>query len=240
MKIDVAASINDTRSELMVNRTIIVIDVLRATSSIVTAIDRGTAGVIPVKTVHQAKQLKREGDLLAGERFCKKIAGFDLGNSPTELLHADLEGRRIILTSTNGTRVIEKSCKAAHVLAGSFLNAEACAHAAIALGREVLIICAGTQDQFSLEDGLCAGMIVAEIRRAADTEPVLNDFAKAMYWSYLHNEHNLEDALLQCENGTRLTQLGHLEDVLYCSRTNQTSTVPSLYNQIMTPFNRTV
>lgn len=234
MKIDAISNINEARSEQLINRTVIVIDVLRATSSIVTALENGSAGVIPVKTIHQAKQRKQEGDLLAGERFCKKIAGFDLGNSPTELRNTNIAGRRIILTSTNGTRVIEKSCKAAYVLAGSFLNAKACARAAIQLGREVMIICAGTQDKFSLEDGLCAGLIIAEIEQMAYAGIMINDFARAMSWSYIHKAGQLENAMLQCENGVRLTQLGYKEDVVYCTNVNKSDIVPSLNNHIMT------
>lgn len=239
MKVDAISNINEARLEQLVNRTVIVIDVLRATSSIVVALENGSSGVMPVKTVQQAKQAKQEGDLLAGERFCKKISGFDLGNSPTEFLNADLEGRRIILTTTNGTRVIDKACKAAFVMAGSFLNAQACAKAAMQLGRDTMIICAGTQDKFSMEDGLCAGLIAAELDRIAAEQLfspplIFNDFAKAMHWSYMHQAGNLKDALLHCENGARLTKLGYREDVLYCTNVNQSGIVPVLKDRVMT------
>lgn len=119
------------------------------------------------------------------------------------------------------------------MLAGSFLNAKACAQAALRLGKPVMIICAGTQDTFSLEDGLCAGMIVSEIQQSTPSSIACNDFAKVMSWSYQHTAKHLEETLLQCENGVRLTQLGYKEDVVYCTNINHSTIVPSLHNQIM-------
>ena len=163
MHIEVIANIGEARSDEFLHKTVIVVDVLRATSTIITALMNGSKGVVPVDTVIKAKELARDGDLLGGERYCKKIPGFDFGNSPLEYTREAVQGKRVILTTTNGTRGIQKAIKADRVLAGAIINGRASAAAAIDLKRDTVIVCAGTQDVFSLEDGLCAGFILDEI-----------------------------------------------------------------------------
>src|SRR5690606_12087517 len=104
MQVDVIPSVTEATSDEFIHKTVIVIDVLRATSCITTALEYGCAGVIPVETVGQAKSMQKAGQLLAGERFCKRVPGFDLGNSPHEFIQNDVQGRTIIMTTTNGTR----------------------------------------------------------------------------------------------------------------------------------------
>ncbi len=234
--VDVIASVNEARSDDFVNRTSIVIDVLRATSTMVTALEYGCSSIVPVETVYQAKHMQGEGDLLGGERFGKKISGFDLGNSPLEYVFPDIQGKRIIMTTTNGTRAIYKAQKAAHVIAGSMLNAASCAKAATNLKRDIVIVCAGTQDRFSLEDGLCAGLIIEELREITGGDIELNDFALAMHCTYRELRHDLEEALLMCANGKRLCRMGYKEDVLYCSRVNRFTVVPVLRELTMLPY----
>jgi 2-phosphosulfolactate phosphatase len=239
MQVDVIASIGEARSDDFVHKTVIVIDVLRATSTLMTALANGCGGVIPVETVQQAKQLQEPGDLLGGERFCKKISGFDLGNSPFEYLNRELAGRRLIMTTTNGTRGIQKSRKASHVLAGALLNGTACAKAAAGFHRDVLILCAGTQDAFSWEDGLCAGMLVENIMRlTGESAAEVNDFGLAMLAGFRHVKHDLESALLSCANGKRLSKMGFRDDVCYCARTDVIDVVPVLKDGMMVPLSQ--
>jgi 2-phosphosulfolactate phosphatase len=227
MQIDVIAMIGEARSDDMVHKTVIVIDVLRATSTMITALARGCSDIVPVETVLRAKELQRDGDLLGGERFCKKIPGFDLGNSPLEYLDADIAGKRIIMTTTNGTRGIQKACKAEHILAGSLLNGRACAGAAFDFRRDIVIVCAGTQDVFSLEDGLCAGQIIEELKMLHGEKSFnVNDFGIAMHNSFLHVQSNLTEALFHCWNGNRLNKLGFGSDIRYCSQINVSEIVP--------------
>jgi 2-phosphosulfolactate phosphatase len=240
MQIDVIATIGEARSEDMMHKTVIVIDVLRATSTMITALSMGCKGIIPVETVLQAKQLHKEGDLLGGERFCKKIPGFDYGNSPLEYSHADITGKRIIMTTTNGTRGIQKSSKAEHVLAGSLLNGKACAAAAADFRRDIVILCAGTQDVFSLEDGLCAGQIVDELLALHKKMDItVNDLGIAMRSSFLHFKGDLTKTLLGCWNGNRLSKLGFESDIRYCAQLNVTEIVPILEHGIMVIHKKT-
>lgn len=236
MLVEVIASVNEARSDLFVNKTAIVIDVLRATSTMITALARGCSGVVPVETVHQAKSMMERDDLLGGERYGKKIAGFDFGNSPLEYRSDAVLGRKIILTTTNGTRAIQKAQKAAHVLAGAMINAELCAQTAVKFKRDVVILCSGTQNEFSLEDGLCAGLIIDELSKHCESPLLVNDFGTAMHLTYLQASHMIPETIMQCTNGKRLCKLGFREDVHYCAQSNIVPLVPVLRGETMQPF----
>jgi 2-phosphosulfolactate phosphatase len=234
MQVDVIASVAEARTEDLIHKTVIVIDALRATSTLITALAGGAKGVVPAETVQQAKQLQKEGDLLGGERSCRKIPGFDLGNSPFEYTPELVGGRRIVMTTTNGTRGIQKAQKAHHVLAGSFLNGTACAKAAHHLQRDIVIVCAGTQDVFSWEDGLCAGFISDALIRQAAVE--LGDFGLAMLAGYRHVRERIEEALLGTSNGKRLTKLGFRGDIVFCAQRDKFGIVPVLQQGTMVPL----
>ncbi|MEF3301944.1 2-phosphosulfolactate phosphatase [Paenibacillus sp. GYB003] len=236
MLVDVIPCVNEARSDDLIQKTVIVIDVLRATSTIVTALEHGCAAVVPTETVNQAKQCQQEGDLLGGERFCKKIAGFDFGNSPAEYSTPAVAGKRVVLTTTNGTRAIQKSQRAGRMLAGCLLNAEACAEAAYSFGRDIVILCAGTQDEFCLEDGLCAGLLVRYLQQLGDGRLQANDFGSAMLHAFDAVQGGLEEALLSCASGRRLVKLGHEDDVRFCARTNVYRLVPVWKDQSLVRF----
>lgn len=229
MHIEVVANIGEARSDDFLHKTVIVIDVLRATSTIITALIHGCKSIVPVETVLKARELYREGDLLGGERFCKKIPGFDLGNSPLEYTREAIQGKRIILTTTNGTRGIQKAVKADHVLAGAFLNSSACAEVVAQLKRDTVIVCAGTQDVFSLEDGLCAGHIVEELAsQLGEKQITTNDFGMAMRGCYLQAKDRLLETLLASSNGRKMCKSGYLSDIAACAQTSITDQVPIL------------
>ncbi|MDQ0898183.1 MULTISPECIES: 2-phosphosulfolactate phosphatase [unclassified Paenibacillus] len=229
MHIEVVANIGEARSDEFLHKTVIVVDVLRATSTIITALINGCKAIVPVETVLKAKELFREGDLLGGERFCKKIPGFDFGNSPLEYTKAAIQGKRIILTTTNGTRGIQKAMKADHVLAGALLNSRACARAAVDFKRDTVILCAGTQDVFSLEDGLCAGLILEELSfLLGDKNMAVNDFGMAMRGCYLQSKDTLFETILACSNGKKMNKSGFRADLIVCAKPNTTDQVPIL------------
>lgn len=236
MLVDVISSVTEARSDFFLNRTAIVVDVLRATSTIITALENGSSGVLPVETVCQAKDSRQPGDLLGGERFCKKIAGFELGNSPLEYTEGVVSGKRVVLTTTNGTRAIQKSLKAAHLIAGALLNSASCAEAALRFRRDIIILCSGTQDEFALEDGLCAGLIVDELANRCAEPVVLNDFAMAMQHAYHSARPTLMETIMQSSNGRRLAKIGFAEDVRYCCEVNRTSVVPILQGELLVRY----
>ena len=226
--ISVMPTVNDASVDELAGNTAIVIDVLRATSTIITAMQRGCSEVIPVETVCQAKDMIREGDLLAGERNGRKLPGFDLGNSPLEYRSLELKDKRIIMTTTNGTRAIHKATKASQVIAACNLNAKAAAKHALSIHKKIVIICAGTNDRFSLEDGLCAGLIIDEMSTYTEGPRILIDFATAMKSAYLQAKDCFIEMNLNCRNGRRLVRVGKKEDVIYCSQRNISNLVPVL------------
>lgn len=238
MQINAIPTINDARSSDFHQKTVVVIDVLRATSCIVTAMAKGAAGVMPVETVQEAINLHKDDTVLCGERHCKKVAGFHYGNSPTELNQHDLTQKKLILTTTNGTRVIQKCRKGWHILCASFLNAKNCAEAILSLGRDTIIVSAGTYDRFSLEDSLCAGLVIAEVLAAGRATRTfqLNDFAKAMHAAYLQLHDQIAETLFACENGKKLRKLGFEADVHFCSMVNRYPITPILTEQTLVPY----
>jgi len=131
----------------------------------------------------------------------------------------------------------KKTCKAHTVLAGALLNASSCARVALGLRRDLVLLCSGTQDVFSLEDGLCAGMIASEMLRLANGEKIaINDFGLAMMGCYEHHRDRLHEALLNSANGQRLVKLGFSDDIGYCAQTNRYDLVPVLVDGMLVPY----
>jgi 2-phosphosulfolactate phosphatase len=139
----------------------IVVDVLRASSTIIQALDAGYHRVLCCAEIEEARAIRDElGDaVLAGERRAEPIEGFDLGNSPRDFLEARAE--TLVLTTTNGTRaIVTAAADCELVLVGSLFNLDAVAAAAVEAGEDVEIVCAGVEGAFALDDGYCAGRIV--------------------------------------------------------------------------------
>lgn len=228
MHIDVFPSVGEVRSEDLAHKTVIVIDVLRATSTIVTALANGCLAVQPMETIGKALNHDQQGVLLGGERYCKKIQGFHLGNSPLEYSADQVKDHRIVLTTTNGTRAIYKSLKGDVIYMGSFLNGSSCAQKAVDLRKDIVLVCSGTKNMFALEDGLCAGFLINRMTTLSSHGMSVNDLGKAMMLAYLNAKDRLAETLLQCDSGKRLTRLGCQEDVIYCSRLDVYNNVPYL------------
>ncbi|SFF02002.1 2-phosphosulfolactate phosphatase [Paenibacillus catalpae] len=228
MQVQVISSVNEASSAQFVHKTAVIIDVLRATSSIITALATGSSGVVPVETVMEARAAQQEGDLLCGERFCKKIPGFDLGNSPDELLLNAVKDRRVILTTTNGTRAIHKSTKADYVLVAALLNASACAKAALELRRDVVILCAGSHDEFAIEDGLCAGLLLSRMQALCSAPLEIDDFGLAMLSLYQDRATDIKETIRSGATGKRLIKLGMARDIEICSEVDTYTVVPRL------------
>jgi 2-phosphosulfolactate phosphatase len=201
----------------------VVFDILRATSTFVTALHHGAAAIIPVSEISEAVALRRQqpGLLLAGERHGVKISAaqsggvdFDLGNSPREFTAARVAGRTIVSTTTNGTRALRACAGARTVLAASFLNLAATARHVQALSpAEILLVCAGTGDGVALEDVLAAGAL-AEQLTGSPTDAVL--IARQMFAAA---KDNLTAALAGSQNGACLLARPELrDDVAYCAQ----------------------
>lgn len=213
-------------------KTAVVIDVLRATSVITTALANGASAVIPVATIEEAKLRYAACDprqtLRGGERHALKIEGFDLGNSPLEYTKDRVGGKTVILTTTNGTCAINHVKCADGVVLACFRNVEMVAEQIMRLShhssRDVAIVCAGTEGRFSMDDGLCAGMLIGSLRQK--TEVGMDDLGSLLSRFYAQNKENLRDALSDCFHLKRLVSLGFEDDVRFCLETNGVVIVP--------------
>lgn len=220
----------------------VVIDVLRATSVITTALDNGAREVIPVKTVDEAQSLYDKCDaantLRGGERNALKIEGFDLGNSPLEYKKKTVEGKTLILTTTNGTNAINNVKGADKVVLACFRNAAAVAEHIVGLShrdnRDVVIVCAGTEGRFSLDDGLCAGMLIELLKQKTEIET--DDLGLLLAQYYDSSKVNLFGALSGCAHLKRLFTLGFYDDISFCLETNCVSMVPVVRGERIYPL----
>lgn len=205
------------------NATCVVFDILRATSTLVTALAHGARAVLPVQTIEEALRAKaaHPGALLAGERdgyrITAKLTGsidFDLGNSPREFTPDKVSGKTIITTTTNGTRALKACQPAAQTFAGSFLNLRATADR-LREASDVIVVCSGTHEEASLEDTLAAGALAEALW---PWEPKLvSDSAQMARMIYQRFQNNLSKAMTYARNGRRLLEIPELrDDIPYC------------------------
>ena len=216
MKIDVVFLPKDTIGMDLSNSVCIVLDIFRATTCIVTAMANGCNRIFPVLAIEDAHALSSQigPALLAGERQSIKIEGCDLGNSPFEFCQDKVQGKTIIMTTTNGTVAIKATEGAYCTLIGSFLNVKAVCQRAIEYGKDILIVCAGTDGLFSLEDTLCAGLLV-QLAKTED-EIQMTDSAVGALLMYTEAESKLIETAARSRNGKRLYDLNRMDDIKYC------------------------
>jgi 2-phosphosulfolactate phosphatase len=201
------------------NAACAVIDVIRATSTIATALARGALGVRPVAGVAEALALKELNPeaLLAGERGGRPQPGFDLGNSPREMTAERVGGREMILTTTNGTQALAAVAGARAVVTASLLNLNAAAARLRELGRPWLILCAGHEGGFGVDDAIVAGALA----QALDREHAL----VSLYHSV---RRDLAETLFGSLAGQELVKVGMADDVPFCAELNKFALVPML------------
>src|SRR3712207_4750383 len=152
MKIDVIISANDIKEEKVKGKTVIIIDILRATSVIVTALNNGCNEVIPVLEVEDAMKIvkdNRKKYILGGERNALKIEGFDFSNSPLDYTKDVVKDKTLVMTTTNGTRAIHGAMSAKNILIGAMINARSVANKVLELDNDLVIINSGTNGEFS-------------------------------------------------------------------------------------------
>ena len=208
-----------TPAEAVAAPTGIVVDVLRATSTIVQALAAGYRRVLSCAEIEEAQALRDvEGGLLAGERACVRIPGFDLGNSPQEFLEP--LGDTVILTTTNGTRALVAAAgRCERVLAGSLLNLGAVVEAARSAGGDVAVVCAGGQGELAMDDAYCAGRIVellgGELTDAAEA-------AVRLRRSFPSGEEGLRAS----QSARNLLAAGLESDIAWCARESVLEVVP--------------
>jgi 2-phosphosulfolactate phosphatase len=209
---------------------VVVIDVLRASSTIVQACENGVERIIPVTEVEDATKLlstlERKKTLLCGEREGVKIEGFDLGNSPSEYASKVVKGKTLIMSTSNGTVAINASAPAKEIVIGCFLNlGHVVSHVLSARPKRIALLCAGSSGQFALEDFVCGGHMVRRLVDSTRAKLTLNDGAVAA--SALAATMTDAGAVVRdSSHGRRLAELGFEGDLEFCSRIDKFGTVP--------------
>ncbi len=208
------------------NSIVVVIDIFRATTSICYGIENGALAIIPVASVEECISFEKEGYLLAAERDGKVVAGFDFGNSPFAYAEDKVNGKTIVLTTTNGTHAIDESKKTAHqVIIGSFLNLDAVCNYLKSQHKDVFLLCAGWKNKFNLEDTLFAGAVVNQLKNEGY---FLDDASIASDDLYQIAEGDLEAYTAKTSHSERLKKLGIEEDIKFCLNLNIVKSIPVL------------
>ena len=209
----------------LTGKTVVVADILRATTTITFAVANGATAITPVLTPEDAFRLAADqpNTLIGGERGGVKVDGFDLGNSPREYTESVVSGWQIILTTTNGTRTLQ-ACRAAdRVLVGSFLNLRAIVDQVAQVEGELVFACSGREGGFCTEDTAFAGACVAVLG-----ETQLTDAAETAKILYQTHRDDLLGMLRNCYHGRSLAGIGLSEDLEFCAQMDLVDVVPRL------------
>lgn len=207
------------------NYLVVVIDVLRATTAFCAAFDSGAESVIPVSGLEELLEYKNKGFLTAAERDGKKVDFADFGNSPTVFLQSDLRGKAVVYSTTNGTQAVEMAKSSGNIVAAAFVNLSAVSGYIIRQQKNVLILCSGWKNTFSLEDTLCAGSIVEILIQSGKFYPVCDASHSALtLWKL--SKDDLPGAVTEASHYKRLVNLGQLLDLQHCFYPDTSNAVP--------------
>ena len=209
----------------LTGKTVVVTDILRATTTITFAMANGARTITPVLTPEDAFRLAADqpNRLIGGERGGVKVDGFDLGNSPREYTEAVISDREIVLTTTNGTRTLQACRAAEHVLVGAFLNLRAIVDRLAQVEGELVFACSGREGGFCTEDTVFAGACVEALE-----ETQLTDAAETAKILYQTHRDDLLGMLKDCYHGQHLANIGLGEDLEFCAQIDLVDVVPRL------------
>jgi 2-phosphosulfolactate phosphatase len=241
MKLDVVFAPAGLAPADVQSRTVFVIDILRATTSMCAALNHGAKALLPVVSTEEALRLAQtigSADvLLAGEKNCVRIPGFHLGNSPLEMTEAAVRGKTLIVTTTNGTKALLAAQGAAAVYAACAANltlAAEKAHEALERDGDVLVVCAGRDGSFSLDDAYCAGRLAAAALNSRKPRRGLNDAALASLDLVRRYGDRWERPLSYSRAGRELIRLGFRDDVLDAARMDAYPVLPHFHERRVT------
>lgn len=230
--LEVVFTPEEIKNRRLSDKLIVVIDVLRASSTIVTALACGCRGLVPILSPEQAKekaqQFKKEEVLLGGEREGRKIKGFDLGNSPREYQKEIVEDRIIIFSTTNGVKTLEIVRGALRIIIASFLNLQATFNYCSKFQGDILLACAGKEGYFSLEDTVCAGMLINSLRDIYSTTCTCQEVDANLTAQVLYKKfgNNILEMLRKSQHGRYLESIGLRKDLEFCSQLDIFNIVP--------------
>ncbi|MVN92153.1 2-phosphosulfolactate phosphatase [Mucilaginibacter aquatilis] len=209
------------------NSIVVIIDIFRATTSICYGIENGAEAIIPVAEVEECAAYREKGlgYLLAAERNGEVVSGFDFGNSPFAYTPEKVNGKTVVLTTTNGTHALHLSRKAKRVVIGSFLNLTALCNWLRTQNENILLVCSGWKNNFNLEDTLFAGAVVDQLK---DLQFKLDDPAIAANDLFQLGKEDITQYLKKTSHGERLKKLGIEKDIAFCLQIDLTTAIPVL------------
>lgn len=211
------------------DKTVVVVDILRATSCMVTAFAFGVDCIMPFADLESCRIMNKQGYITSGERNGEKVEGFDKGNSPFEYME-EIRGKKIAFTTTNGTQAISKSVGARDVVIGAFLNLSAVTSYLAKSPNNIIIVCAGWKGKVNMEDTLFAGAVVDKLKGQ-----VTVDCDAAMIAQHLYTlaKGDKVEFLKKASHIQRLNRLGIHEDIVYCLTEDKFQVVPRLNEGVL-------
>jgi 2-phosphosulfolactate phosphatase len=240
LKIDLSFSTTQFDELQLRDKNIIVIDVLRASTTIAVALNNGAREIIPVASVESAVKISGslfgEVTLRGGERNGKMIEGFNLGNSPLEYTEAAVKGKSIIYCTTNGSVAMAKSRYAKMLVIASFVNISTVVDFMKAENKDFLIVCAGRLNNlghFSMEDSVCAGLIIQKLSKIEGLELELTDAAQAALALQKAFGKSILKLLKSTEHGKLLTEIGLGDDLKVCAELDSVPVLPMLTGTVI-------
>ncbi len=225
-KLDVCMSPELIHLYELEGRTVVIVDILRATSCMTAGIASGIQSIQPFDDKDKCLAMRPKGYVLAGERNGEKIAAFDIGNSPFQYMQPELKGKKVAVTTTNGTRAIETSKKADKIIIGSFLNISAVVNALQEDENDLLVYCAGWKGKLNLEDSLFAGALIERLGDNYESACDAPLIAKAIY---KEGKKDMFAFLSNSSHVNRLKRLGIEKDIAFCLKEDEFDVVPYLH-----------
>lgn len=211
-------------------KNVVVIDILRATTTMCIAFENGVEEMVPVSSPEEALEWSKKGYIAAAERGGRTVDGFQLGNSPQDYTIDRVRGNKIAITTTNGTRALQMSSGGCNILIGSFINLNALVEFIIQDNRDVLLFCAGWKDKFNLEDTLFAGALALKLK---EKYAILSDSTFAAMDLYEYASKDIHEYLQKASHVNRFKSLHVESDLDVCLQMNISEKLPVYSNGII-------
>ena len=240
IKVEVRFTASQSDEMSLKDKNVVVIDVLRACTTVAAALANGAKEIIPVNSIESVVKISGNlfGDvtLRAGERGGKRIEGFNLGNSPREYEESIVKGKSIIFITTNGTPAIVKGRHSKNLVLGSFVNLSRVVEFLGSLDGDAVIVCSGHDGRFCIEDAVCAGRMVGRIQETFPGKVVTDDAGAAAVALDKNVGKGLLKMLRNSEHGQYLSDLGFADDLKICSGVDTIPVLPILAGSVLRSF----
>ncbi len=237
IKIDVHFTPSQLDELQLKDKNVIVIDVLRSSTTIAMALRSGAKEIIPVADIESAVKISGslfgEVVLRGGERNGKMIEGFNLGNSPGEYTEQAVKGKSIIFLTTNGTAAMVKGRYAKNLVVAGFVNLSTVVEFLCGLQSDILIVCAGKEHRFCIEDSVCAGKIISKLTRELGNDVLTGDGAKAAVALDRAAGKSILKMLKSSDHGIYLQEIGFADDLNVCAQIDSIPVLPLLSGSVI-------